>query len=483
MNDFREQTMSCWLGKAAGGTLGQPFEGCDGPLHLKGYDPVPEDMTANDDLDLQVLWACILNAMEKPRVDRELFARGWLEHVDFPWDEYGLALRNLRRGIPPPYSGAYDNWFQDSLGAAIRSELWACLAPGNPALAAAYAYEDACVDHAGDGIYAAQFLAALESAAFVENRIAKLLEIGLSVIPEQSRLAKALRDCIRHCAQCSDWQRQRQRILELWGSENFTDAVMNLCFVVMALLLGKGDFGKTICIAANCGRDTDCTAASAGAILGIINPAGIGPEWLRPIGRKLILSPGIRGITAPDSLDEFSDMIVGLRKRLLPSVAKPEPGTADFSAHAVHAQCAVLKPWFAQDANRFPVKLPAETRHCGFSGNFGCMPAEHIPPDSLFLMRFSFTLEESAHVRVMFNTPANCRVWLDGVYQFGRAGGRMAPSFHRCPINQYKDLWLAAGEHELLAGIASDNERELIEWVFGVGDLETKQWMTAVKYH
>jgi ADP-ribosylglycohydrolase len=36
MIDFREKVMGCWLGKAAGGTLGQPYEGCDGPLCLTG---------------------------------------------------------------------------------------------------------------------------------------------------------------------------------------------------------------------------------------------------------------------------------------------------------------------------------------------------------------------------------------------------------------------------------------------------------------
>ncbi len=481
MSDFREKVMGCWLGKAAGGTLGQPFEGCDGPLHLTGYDPVPEDMIPNDDLDLQVLWACILNAMEQPCVDRDVFAAAWLKHVEFPWDEYGLAIRNLRMGIPAPYSGSYDNWFKDGLGAAIRSEIWACLAPGNPALAAAYAYEDACVDHTGDGIYAAQFLAALESAAFSEKRIGVLFEVGLSFIPVECRLARALRDTVRWCGESSDWLGVRQQILDHWGSESFTDAVMNLSFVVMALLLGKGDFSKSVCIAANCGRDADCTAATAGAILGIIDPSGIGQEWLKPIGRKLILNSGIRGITHPDTLDEFTDMIVALRKRisLRKGITSVKP---DLGRHTIHAQCGVFKPWFAQDDNRFQPKLPAETQPCEFSGNFGRVAAECIPVDSLYMMRFAFELKEASQVRIMFNTPENCRVWLNGTYLFGREGGRMAPSFHRCPLNQYKDMQLPAGMHELVAGIAPDGKRKVLEWVFGIGDLKTKQWLTSVKY-
>ena len=54
---LRKKMLGCFLGKSAGGTLGQPYEGWEGPLGLTYYDPVPTDMIPNDDLDLQVLWA------------------------------------------------------------------------------------------------------------------------------------------------------------------------------------------------------------------------------------------------------------------------------------------------------------------------------------------------------------------------------------------------------------------------------------------
>lgn len=63
------------------------------------------------------------------------------------------------------------------MGAAIRSELWACLAPGDPALAAAYAREDACLDHAEEGLWAEVWLAALQSAAFVESDLQKVIDV------------------------------------------------------------------------------------------------------------------------------------------------------------------------------------------------------------------------------------------------------------------------------------------------------------------
>ena len=47
---------------------------------------------------------------------------------------------------------------------------------------------------------------------------------------------------------------------------------------MLALLYGERDFGRTQLIALNCGYDTDCTCATAGAILGIIGGAGAIPE-------------------------------------------------------------------------------------------------------------------------------------------------------------------------------------------------------------
>lgn len=66
----------------------------------------------------------------------------------------------------------------------------------------------------------------------------------------------------------------------------------------------------------NFGEDCDCTGASVGAILGILNPAGIGEKWLAPIGRSLVLSREITGIDAPRTLDEFSELICSLRGRV-----------------------------------------------------------------------------------------------------------------------------------------------------------------------
>lgn len=190
---YLEKMMACWLGKAVGGTLGMPYEGVNHCLNLTFYDPVPTEMLPNDDLDLQVVYAFLLEQMTAPRVDRHLLMQAW-KHIGMSPDEYGICKRNIALGLHPPLTGEYDNWFQAGMGAAIRTELWACLAPGDPELAAAYAEEDACMDHAGIGIEAARFLAALESMAFVESDMERLLDGAQRMIATDGELGRAIAD-------------------------------------------------------------------------------------------------------------------------------------------------------------------------------------------------------------------------------------------------------------------------------------------------
>ena len=61
-DEFRDKVYACWLGKNIGGTLGAPFEGHRDMHSITFYEPVPTKPTANDDLDLQLLW---LKALEE----------------------------------------------------------------------------------------------------------------------------------------------------------------------------------------------------------------------------------------------------------------------------------------------------------------------------------------------------------------------------------------------------------------------------------
>ncbi len=310
-DDYRDKVLGCWLGKNIGGTLGAPMEWRrqlnDVSFYTQdlGGEPLP-----NDDLDIQLLW---LRAMEEKGIDidAQVLADYWCLYVTPHWAEYGTGKINMRQGMLPPVCGSYKNAYKHSCGAFIRSEIWACICPGRPDLAAKYCYEDAILDHGdGEGTYAEVFVGAMEAAAFVVPDLRTLINIGLSYIPDECETAKAVATAIEAADKGMDWVDARDLILERhrgsahmhleWtvserdkqkgyhiGELGF-DVPSNIGMTVLGLLLGGEDFGKMLCITVNCGEDTDCTGATAGSIYGIIHGAKNIPErWVEPIGRGI----------------------------------------------------------------------------------------------------------------------------------------------------------------------------------------------------
>lgn len=318
--EFRDRVYACWLGKNIGGTLGVPFEGKTDINNVDFYTNLKEgEPAANDDLDLQILW---LKAMEENncKVDAYTLGEYWLKYVPpvANWNEYGVGKTNLRSGIMPPLSGEYNNakW-KTSNGAWIRSEIWACLAPGNPLLAAQFAWNDACVDHGcAEGTIAEIFTASLESAAFIEKDRDKLIQFALSMIPPDCLVAAAVKTVVEAKKKGVSWQQAREEAIAITEDLGWFQAPRNVAFTMIGWLYGDNDFGRSICIAVNCGDDTDCTGATMGSILGILYGTAIIPEkWRAPIGDG-IKTIAISGFEPPATLQVLTDKTVAVQKKV-----------------------------------------------------------------------------------------------------------------------------------------------------------------------
>ena len=311
-NVFAKKVSGCFIGKTVGGTLGMKYEGDRNVHEITFYDPIPDKMLANDDLDLQVVNLETLLRTGLP-VCRYHIGEIWKHHLDDSApDEYGVAASNHAQKIYAPLSGQYRNKFFCGMGGAIRSELWACLAPANPALAAKLAREDACTDHTADGLYAEMFIAAIESAAFYESNLRKLIEIGLEYVPHGNRLRSAFDDVIVWWDSLKDIMAVREKILEKYYVDNWTDVTINISFVFLSLLSCEGSFDKAICTAVSLGYDTDCTAATVGSIFGIINPDQIDKKWTDPIGDNLVLSDCIINMHEMGTINNFCQKIISI---------------------------------------------------------------------------------------------------------------------------------------------------------------------------
>ncbi len=271
--DYLDRVFGCWLGKCIGGTIGAPYEGMKQLLELE-YDPaLLASMLPNDDLDLQVLWLHVLEQKGVHFTSDDL-AEAFNDLCPYAPGEYAVFKKNWQRGIRPPYSGAFNNpYYIEGMGCPIRSEIWACIAPGDPDLAAACAAKDGVMDHAGNSVYAEQFLAAVEALAFVEPDLDVCYDKALSYVPDDARIGRLIQDTRRWCAEASDWHTVREKVLRGYGHPDCTNLFQNIGFTLLALHYGGGDLIDTTMIALNCGFDTDCTCATAGSVLGILQGA------------------------------------------------------------------------------------------------------------------------------------------------------------------------------------------------------------------
>ena len=350
MTEMRNKVLGCWMGKNIGGTLGAPFEWKrqvnDVTFYTQklGGEPLP-----NDDLDIQLIWLVALEQRGIRLTEHDL-AEYWCHYVTPHWVEYGTGKMNMRMGMPPPLSGDYHNDFRDSCGSYIRTEIWACIAPGDPLRAAQYAYMDSILDHGhGEGTWAALFTAALESAAFVISDLKELINIGLTYIPADCGVARVVRRVLECHEKGTDWREVREVILREFRGSTFLgwncnisdedrrkgydkgklgwDAPSNIGIYVLGLLYGGGDFEKMMCITVNCGEDTDCTAATAGSIWGIIHGFDKIPQkWIEPIGhgiKTVAINMGDIGWNIPKDVDNLTDRTMNIQRVVLHTGRRP----------------------------------------------------------------------------------------------------------------------------------------------------------------
>lgn len=287
---LRDRIYACWMGKNIGGTFGGPYENMREILDIQGFATKAGEPLPNDDLDLQLIWLKAVGDRGPKAVNERLLGEYWLSYIGPHWNEYGVGKSNLREGFVPPLSGEINNnQWKHSNGAWIRTEIWACLFPADPETAIRYSYYDACVDHGfGEGTYAAIFVAAMESAAFVIHDVRELLKLGLSKIPADCRTAQCVRTVIEGYDKGEDWKKIRNRLVDDTKDIGWFQAPANIGFVVTGLLYGEGDFKKSMTLATNCGDDTDCTAATIGSLMGIMKgTAGLPEDWIQYVGEEI----------------------------------------------------------------------------------------------------------------------------------------------------------------------------------------------------
>jgi len=435
---YFDKMMGCWLGKNIGGTIGAPVEGNrnPAPLPLK----FPDKNEPNDDLDLQLVWLDILNR-KGVDIDARDFADGWLNHIVYPFDEYGICVANLKRGLLPPQTGYYNNYFKDCMGSPIRSEIWGCLCPDDPAAAAWYALQDAQLDHYDEGVYGEIFFAAAESIAFGEDDIVKIIRQACEYLPPVSKVREAVLLTLERYQAGGSLAVLREELIRRYADANFSHAVINIAFTIAGMLYAEMDFLKSMVMAVELGFDTDCTGATSGAIVGIIRGfKAIQKQYQLKFDEKVMVGWGAQDIQAPATITEMTEQILKLNDQFQKMTKKPalpkayELPAPQLPAPAQRYSARVLIDGRSDQENEVLARVAA-----GKLETFATVELDREIINLELYRKWNSTyvltevrLPEPGKYRILAMSAAPVKMWLNGIPAGERGATDFAPSPHRC---------------------------------------------------
>ena len=281
-----------WAGQVIGCTYGGPTEFKFKGTMIQDYIPIEWDESKMewwyingpglyDDVYMDLTFVGVI---EKEGIDAPASSHA---HA-FAYAEYQLwhanqaARYNILQGIEPPASGFWENNpHADDIDFQIEADFAGLMNPGMVNSSSEICDRVGHIMNYGDGWYGGVYVAAMYALSFYTEDIEFIVNEALKTIPEKSDFYKCIFDiiqCYQHYP--DDWKRAWFEAEKKWSSDIgcpagvfkplSIDAKINAAYIVIGLLYGGGDFGKTVEISTRCGQDSDCNPASVGGILGTV---------------------------------------------------------------------------------------------------------------------------------------------------------------------------------------------------------------------
>jgi len=236
---------------------------------------------ADDDIVYTLLNLLIVEEYG-PGFTTEDVGKEWLKYLPMACTAEEIALKNLKAGVPAKQAASKNNPFVQWIGADIRSDPWAYMAPGFPEKAAEMAYRDAYLSHRRNGIYGEMFFAAAQSAAFAVSDPIEAIKIGLTEIPRDCLLARDIRWALDKHKKIRNFRKAREAVDKHCKGMSYVHTNNNACLTIFGLAIGGNDVTKVLSEIVAMGMDNDCTAATAGSIVGaIVGKKGIPNHWYK----------------------------------------------------------------------------------------------------------------------------------------------------------------------------------------------------------
>lgn len=297
-----------WAGQLIGCTYGGPTEFRFNGTMIGDEVPIPWD-------ENQMLWwyenipglyddvymdLTFVDIFEKHGLDASdsLHAFAFANAEYELWHANQAARYNILNGMLPPASGYWkNNPHSDDIDFQIEADFAGLMAPGMVNAAANVGDRIGHIMNYGDGVYGGIYVAAMYALAFVHDDMEFVVEEALKTIPAESEFHQCIADVIKwHKQYPDDWKQTWFEAQKKWTNEKGCpdgvfkafniDAKINAAYIVIGLLYGEGDYGKTIDISTRCGYDSDCNPANAGGILGtMIGYSNIPDYWKQGIDK------------------------------------------------------------------------------------------------------------------------------------------------------------------------------------------------------
>lgn len=316
---LKDKIKGGWAGQTIGVTYGGPTEFKFNGTMIQDYTPIPwyagylkktmeERPGLYDDIYMDLTF---VEVFERLGLDAHVdsFAHAFA-HAEYKlWHANQAARYNILQGMKAPECGHWlNNPHADDIDYQIESDYAGLMTPAMPNSASEISDKIGHIMNYGDGWYGGVFVGAMYSLAFVFDDINVVVNEALRTIPKESDFYKCVSDVILwHNKYPNDWKQTWFELEKKWTSEigcpdgvfsafNI-DAKINAAYIVLGLLHGNGDYGKTMEISTRAGQDSDCNPSNAAGILGTM------------IGYKNIPSLWKMGLTEiEDMYFKYTDM-------------------------------------------------------------------------------------------------------------------------------------------------------------------------------
>ena len=326
--DLEDKIQGGLLGQILGNLNGLEHENkyIDEPGTVVDYTPgLPDGAHSDDDTDIEWVYAIEMQRSGDMYIPPERISELWRMHINTKiWCANLYTRRLMDLNIDPPLTGriALNPWSIFNISGQFICESFGLIAPAMPQTAAKIGLHYTHVTIDGEPAQTTQLFTAMIATAFTDSSLTGILRAGLSAIDKESEIYRI----VTHVYSLwktnpAHWMKTRELIKEGYSRHNGETRdrngyELNAAATIAALLYGQRDLAQTLQYAFNFGWDADNNAATAGAIIGVIQ----GRKWMDSQGwniKDIYRNITREGMPEDETIKRFGSRLLDLARKIV----------------------------------------------------------------------------------------------------------------------------------------------------------------------